>query len=90
MIAHILHGGYSCQQVAEHASAFIEGEMSLRSWLAYRVHLLSCPPCAEYVRQIGLTVDALRTLPGSDGAELRGQVLDAFDAWQAEQRPSAE
>ena len=72
----------SCNRIAEHGSAFLDGEMPTVEWAMFRVHLAMCPPCAEYVRQLGLTVDALRDLPGDQGTEMRGQLLQLFEDWK--------
>lgn len=77
----MITAGYSCHEIVDMTSAFLDGELSWSEWARFRVHILTCPPCAEYVRQMGITVDALRKLGGDEGQQLRSNVLDLFDDW---------
>lgn len=72
-----------CRDVVEHASAFLDGELEGERWACFEAHLRACPPCGEYVRQVGLTVEALRRLPGRRGQHLRGELLERFRSWKA-------
>lgn len=83
-------GGFSCERVADLASAFIDDELTTAQWLRYRMHLAACGPCKEYVRQLGITVEVLRRLPGAEGHAMRSQLVDAFDAWRADGPASEE
>jgi hypothetical protein len=58
-------------------------------WDELRRHLAMCPPCVEYVRQMGFTVELIRTsgsapapeaAPPSDGE--RAALLAVFRAWK--------
>ncbi len=73
----------SCNRIAEHGSAFLDGELPTHEWVRFRLHLAMCPPCAEYMRQLGLTVDALRVLPGDEGHEMREKLMGLFHEWKA-------
>ena len=75
-----------CRDVHEHASWFVDGEATGPTWDRIRAHLEKCPPCVEYVRQIGLTVEVLRQLPGEEGREERARILALFDAWTAKKQ----
>ncbi len=81
MISAILGGGYTCEHVAEMSSAFIDGELSTAQWLRMRLHLLTCPPCKEFTRQLGITVDLLRSMPGEEGHQMRADLMEAFASW---------
>lgn len=59
----------NCQDVAERASAYLDGGLGRWERLQVRLHLALCRVCREYVRQIGLIVAALHRLP-------RGRVPD--------------
>ncbi len=77
----IISAGYSCREIVDTASAFLDGELSVTEWARFRIHLLTCPPCARYVHQMGLTVDALRGLGGDEGRDVRSKLVDIFDDW---------
>ena len=50
-------------------------------WEALRKHLLLCPPCLEYVRQLGLTVDAVRCLPTCPAESVRAGLMEIYERW---------
>lgn len=80
----LMTAGLSCKQVGEQGSAFLDGELSTTQWLRFRWHLLNCRPCAEFLRQLDITVDAVRSLPGEEGQQMRGELLDVFEEWCAQ------
>ena len=65
------------------ASAFVDGDASERL-PSLAAHLDRCPPCQEYLRQLGLTVEILHALPGEPAAEARGALMGLFGRWCAE------
>lgn len=79
----------SCRDVCDQASALLEGNpggppdgvVSGPEWDALRQHLAMCPPCGEYLRQMGLTVEALRLLPATCAEKARAELLKHFEAW---------
>lgn len=77
------HGPLNCRQLTEQGTAFLEGTLSDDQWAAFRHHLELCPPCGEYVRQLGMTVEIVRALPGERGAKTREQVLERFASWRS-------
>ena len=62
----------SCKEVAERASALIDGELGLFDLLQMRLHLAMCKGCDAFIRQMkttsGLTQSAAvqDDLPGSE------------------------
>jgi len=80
--------GFTCREVVDRSSAFLDDEMTWSEWVRFRLHLLGCPPCARYVSQLGITVDVLRRLGGEEGRDTRSQVLDLFDDWASGQLPA--
>lgn len=87
----------TCKDVCEQADTLIEAgalEPDALSqplcgdseWEELRLHLLLCPPCLEYVRQIGMTIDMLRCLPGRVGETTRASVIEIFERWSGGQR----
>lgn len=81
-----LSAGKSCQDIADDASSFVDGELSGAAWIRFRAHLLMCGPCAAYIRQFGLTIDLLRALPGPNAQADRQALADLFTTWHAAQR----
>jgi anti-sigma factor RsiW len=73
----------TCRDLEAHASAFVDGELDPAEWDALRGHLSLCPPCDEYVRQLGLTIELLRRLPGKPAQEARAELVRRFEAWAA-------
>ncbi|MEN0064472.1 MAG: zf-HC2 domain-containing protein [Myxococcota bacterium] len=86
----IITAGYSCREIVEASSAFLDGEMTWSEWARFRIHIMTCPPCAEYVRQLGLTVDSLRSLPNEEGQQLRSNLMELFDDWSSGRLPDDE
>ncbi|MEQ1504834.1 MAG: anti-sigma factor [Myxococcota bacterium] len=72
----------SCREICERAQAILDGTDDGADE-ELRAHLSLCPPCIEYVRQLGLTVEALRALPPEPAGAIRDELLARFDAWTA-------
>ena len=79
----------TCRDVHAHASAFVDGELDGAAWQALSVHLTVCPPCDEYVRQLGVTIELLRRLPGRAGQEARTELVRRFERWSRARRQDA-
>ncbi|MBC7138739.1 MAG: zf-HC2 domain-containing protein [Defluviimonas sp.] len=47
----------SCKEVAERASALIDGELGMFDLLQMRLHLAMCKGCSAFVRQMRITRD---------------------------------
>src|SRR5688500_18253870 len=73
----------TCREVYERASVLLDGENG-PEWDALRAHLALCPPCVEYVRQLGLTIELLKCLPGTEKAAQRATLLALFERWVEE------
>jgi hypothetical protein len=84
----MMTGGLTCRDIADRASAFVDGEISGVAWLRFKMHLLGCGPCADYIRQMGITIDALRDLPGPGGEGSREAVMALFNEWKQTQDDS--
>ncbi len=69
--------------LVELVTDYLEGQIAAVQRHAIDVHLGECPGCDEYVRQMRLTIAALRGLAGDGGAfsaTTRDEVLRAFAA----------
>ena len=52
----------NCKQVNELAGDYHSGELSLVKRISVYVHLLMCVHCRRYVKQLGVTIDSVKTL----------------------------
>lgn len=73
----------TCRELTEHASDLVDADPTGPEWREIREHLGVCGPCVEYVRQMGLTVELLRSLPGPDADAAREKVMELYAAWLA-------
>jgi anti-sigma factor RsiW len=76
----------TCREVVELVTDFLEGQIAAAERRAMDAHLGECPGCAEYIRQMRLTIAALGTLAHDDVMfpQTRDALLSAF----AELRPT--
>lgn len=51
---------FSCRDVAERASDYLDRDLSLRSRLQFRLHLFLCRDCRRYIDQLGRMTALLR------------------------------
>ena len=50
----------TCKDISETASDYLEGPMTTRRRLAYRLHLLMCKHCRRFIRQFHLTIGTIQ------------------------------
>jgi len=55
----------NCRQATEKASALLDGELTRSERWALRLHLMICHHCRRYLRQLRLTLGAVRRLAGA-------------------------
>ena len=72
-----------CVEFVESVTDWMEGELDDPARLALEEHMVICPHCTEYVRQLRLArdvlgADALRRPPAAPPAAAREALLDAF------------
>lgn len=65
----------SCKEVAERASALIDGELGLFDRLQMRLHLAMCKGCGAFVNQMVITNDLTLSAVAQD--ELPGEEADS-------------
>lgn len=76
---------WSCVDVAEQITAYMEGEISAEQRMSFEEHVVICPPCRGYLTQLRTTRTALGAVPAEPlPPELELQLLHAFRGWQAE------
>lgn len=74
----------TCKQLVERLSDYMDGRMTRWERMGLRLHILMCPPCGLYSRQMRDLVDAAGELPQAelppDFGAIRDAVLRAIDA----------
>ena len=70
----------TCRELVQLVTDYLEGQIAAVERHAIDAHLGDCPGCDEYVRQMRLTIAALRGLGTGDSlsAATREAVLTAF------------
>jgi predicted anti-sigma-YlaC factor YlaD len=54
---------YKCRDIANHASDYVDGQVTRRQRLAFAWHLLICGHCREFLRQLRLSLRFYQRLP---------------------------
>jgi anti-sigma factor RsiW len=70
----------SCKELVELVTDYLEGELDRDRLEALDAHLAVCEHCGRYVRQMRMTIGALRQLAGDDElpSDARERLLEAF------------
>jgi len=73
----------ACQEVVELLTDFLEGALDRKTRTRLEQHLVLCPGCTEYLRQLRLTIGATRRLSEAELPEhVRTALLDVFRHWR--------
>lgn len=64
----------SCKKVAEQASLYRDGQLTMGQRVKMRVHLMMCHQCRKFMDQFEVTVGTIKKLGGS--AKLSDQDVD--------------
>jgi predicted anti-sigma-YlaC factor YlaD len=76
---------YTCREVVELASDYLEGAMTVRQMTAFELHLNFCDGCSTFVDQIRTTAAmALGVTEDRIPDDLKAKLLDAFRDWKRE------
>ncbi|WP_372839791.1 zf-HC2 domain-containing protein [Phaeovulum sp.] len=59
----------SCKEVAQRASAMIDGELGAWQMLQMRMHLAMCKGCARFVSQLRTTRDLAEAAMAADASQ---------------------
>ncbi|MDD2051386.1 zf-HC2 domain-containing protein [Pseudomonas putida] len=60
----------TCKEQVARSSDFLDGQLSFRERLLVRHHLMFCPNCRRFIRQMRLVQATLRALPEAPVPEL--------------------
>ena len=77
--------GYTCREVVELATEYVEGEMTPEQATAFELHLNFCDGCSTFIDQIRETAEdgarlSEEQVPRGAGAKL----IEAFRDWSRE------
>ena len=64
----------SCQEVAEQASQYLDGQLTPGQRIKMRIHLMMCHQCRKFMGQFDVTVDTIKKL--GDNKELSESDID--------------
>ena len=84
-----LAGNFSCQDIAELITDYLEGSFTVTQRLRFQMHMGLCFACRNYLRQMKYTVAILRKLPAEPvPPHMKEQLLKRFRTWKHEQSSS--
>lgn len=76
-------GDLTCQEFVELVTDYLEGVLSPQTRARFEDHLVDCPDCPVYLRQMEAIVGAVGILSEADlSPEARDVLLDRFRAWK--------
>ena len=72
----------TCQQVAEGVTDFLEGSLSWKDFIRFRIHFWRCIGCRNFLGQMKYTIRILQQLPPPPiSPEKKQALLLLFRAW---------
>lgn len=81
-----LAGNFSCREVAELITDYLEGSFTLSQRLRLQMHIGMCLACRNYLHQMKYTVATLGQLPSEPvPPELKEELMKRFRTWKQEQ-----
>jgi len=73
-----------CREAVALISAYLDGELQFRDRDRLEAHLVDCPHCSEYLRQMRITLDALGRVEVDDLSDVAVDELVAlYQRWRA-------
>jgi anti-sigma factor RsiW len=73
----------TCTQITELVTDYLEGRLSLKDRVRFRMHVGMCKHCKEYLRQMRVTVKAVGQLPDEPMPDdVRDELLHRFRDWK--------
>lgn len=77
--------GYSCQEVVELATEYLEGAMTPGQMTRFELHLNLCDGCFSFLEQVRTTAAMARVLPEQEiPDDMKTKLLTAFRDWNHE------
>ena len=73
-----------CRKAVDLFTDYLEDVLPVRDQARLEAHLAGCPHCAEYLRQLRTTIDALgRAEPDPPSPETWGELIAMYQRWAA-------
>ncbi len=73
----------TCRNITELVTDYLEGQMSFMDRMRFRMHILMCKSCKEYLKQMQSTVKALGFLPDEPPSEeVQEELMKCFENWK--------
>jgi len=73
----------TCKEVVELITEYLDDALSLEERTRFEQHLVTCPGCKAYLRQIRQTIEASRQLTEESlPSGVKEELLDAFREWR--------
>ena len=83
-------GNFTCREVAELITDYLEGSLTLTQRLRFQMHMGLCFACRNYLRQMKYTVATLGKLPSEPvPAQVKEELMKRFRTWKQEQSSQA-
>ena len=74
---------YSCQQIVEAVTDYLEGGLATEERIAFERHVVICPPCRGYLSQMRHMTRIAGSLSEDDLAPgVRQDLMEAFADWK--------
>ena len=78
-------GNFTCQQIAELITDYLEGSLTLTQRVRFQMHVGLCLACRNYLSQMKYTVATLRQLPSDPiPPQIKEELLRRFQTWKKE------
>ena len=78
-------GNFTCQEVAELVTNYLEGSLPFSERIRFQMHLGLCFACRNYLRQMKYTIATLRQLPPDPiPPQMKEELLKRFRTWKQE------
>jgi anti-sigma factor RsiW len=75
---------FSCQELVELVTDYLEGALSPGDLRRFEVHISGCDACTEYLRQLRETIRIVGTITPNDlTPEAESELLAVFARWNA-------
>lgn len=73
-----------CRKAVDLFTDYLEDALPARDRARLEAHLAGCPHCAEYLRQMRTTIDALGQVgPDTPSPETCGELIALYQRWVA-------
>lgn len=81
-IMHFMAGNFSCQDLVNLMTEFLEGSLSFSERIRFQIHLGFCRGCRAYLNQMKTTIHTLGQLPAEPiPDDVREELLKRFRTW---------